>query len=126
MENFSTLTGGGFADEDLVMDGSTEIIGKLLRGMRTRNDPANDGTPADPQAIMATIEMADFEKMEQIRARAQALVDDPSTAEALKPYYRESANGRASTTNIYRRSIAPMSRLSIPTAAASNASRRAA
>jgi cation diffusion facilitator CzcD-associated flavoprotein CzcO len=84
MENFSTLTGGGYAEEDLVMDGWTEIIGKLLRGMRNRGNEA-----ADPQAIMRTLEMVDFEKMEQIRARAQALVDDPETAESLKPYYRQ-------------------------------------
>ena len=35
------------------------------------------------------MELADFEKMEQIRARADAIVEDPSTAEALKPYYRQ-------------------------------------
>jgi len=79
MENFSTLTGGGFAEEDLVQDGWTEIIGKLLRG-RGRG---GDGD------VMKTIEMADFEKMEQIRARAEAIVKDPSTAEALKPWYRQ-------------------------------------
>ena len=84
MENFSILTGGGYAEEDLVMDGWTEIIGKLLRGRF-----AADGAPADPQSIMRTLELVDFEKMEQIRARAQALVDDPATAEALKPYYRQ-------------------------------------
>lgn len=83
MENFSTLTGGGYAEEDLVMDGWTEIIGKLLRG-RSAQGPA-----ADPASIMKTLELADFEKMEQIRARAQALVDDPRTAESLKPYYRQ-------------------------------------
>jgi cyclohexanone monooxygenase len=83
MENFSTLTGGGYAEEDLVMDGWTEIIGKLLRGMRNRSEAA------DPQSIMRTLEMVDFEKMEQIRARAQAIVDDPDTAESLKPYYRQ-------------------------------------
>ncbi len=80
MENFSTLTGGGFAEEDLVQDGWTEIIGKLLR---SRN---MGGTMAD---IVRTIELADFEKMEQIRLRAQTIVQDPSTAEALKPYYRQ-------------------------------------
>ena len=37
MENFSTLTGGGYAEEDLVMDGWTEIIGKLLRGRGLAN-----------------------------------------------------------------------------------------
>ena len=80
MENFSTLTGGGFAEEDLVQDGWTEIIGKLLR---SRN---MGGSMAD---IVRTIELADFEKMEQIRERAQTIVDDPATAEALKPYYRQ-------------------------------------
>jgi cyclohexanone monooxygenase len=35
------------------------------------------------------MEVADFQKMEQIRARAQAVVDDPATAESLKPYYRQ-------------------------------------
>jgi cyclohexanone monooxygenase len=77
MENFSTLTGGGFAEEDLVQDGWTEIIGKLLRGRGAGGD------------VVKTIELADFEKMEQIRARAEAIVKDPSTAEALKPWYRQ-------------------------------------
>jgi cyclohexanone monooxygenase len=35
------------------------------------------------------MEMADFQKMEQIRARVDALVADPATAEALKPFYRQ-------------------------------------
>ena len=35
------------------------------------------------------MELADFEKMEQIRARVDELVDDPEMAEALKPYYRQ-------------------------------------
>ena len=33
--------------------------------------------------------MADYRKMNQVRARAEALVADPSTAEALKPWYRQ-------------------------------------
>src|SRR5581483_279924 len=69
--------------EDLVMDGWTEIIGKLLRGRR------GNGAAADPATIAQTIELADFEKMEQIRARAEAIVEDKETAEALKPYYRQ-------------------------------------
>lgn len=35
------------------------------------------------------MELADFEQMEKVRARAAATVDDPATAEALKPYYRQ-------------------------------------
>jgi cyclohexanone monooxygenase len=42
-----------------------------------------------PEGLAKTMEMADFEKMEQIRARAEAIVNDPDTAEALKPYYRQ-------------------------------------
>jgi cyclohexanone monooxygenase len=83
MENFSTLTTGGYAEEDLVMDGWTEIIGKFLRG-RVAN-----GEASDPESIARTMELADFEKMEQIRARAEAIVADKETAEALKPYYRQ-------------------------------------
>ena len=42
-----------------------------------------------PDGIAKTMELADFQKMEQIRARVDAIVEDPETAEALKPYYRQ-------------------------------------
>jgi cation diffusion facilitator CzcD-associated flavoprotein CzcO len=35
------------------------------------------------------MELADFRKMNQIRARVEDLVSDPATAEALKPWYRQ-------------------------------------
>ena len=35
------------------------------------------------------MELADFEKMESIRARVDTIVNDPSIAESLKPYYRQ-------------------------------------
>ena len=38
---------------------------------------------------MKTMELADFQKMEQIRARVDSIVEDPATAEALKPWYRQ-------------------------------------
>jgi cation diffusion facilitator CzcD-associated flavoprotein CzcO len=41
------------------------------------------------EEISAKVELADFQKMEQIRARVDSLVSDPATAEALKPYYRQ-------------------------------------
>ena len=37
----------------------------------------------------ATMELADFQKMNQIRARVDAIVEDKATAEALKPWYRQ-------------------------------------
>jgi cyclohexanone monooxygenase len=68
----------------MVNDGWTDIIGKLL--IMIRDEGATDLTP---EHLMATMEIADFEKMEQIRSRVDTIVADPNTAEALKPYYRQ-------------------------------------
>jgi cyclohexanone monooxygenase len=84
MENFNTLVSGGIAEEDLVNDGWTDIIRKLLVMMRQ-----NTGEAVDFGSVMQTMELADFEKMEQIRARVDAIVHDRETAESLKPYYRQ-------------------------------------
>jgi len=84
MDNFQILTAGGFADQDLVMDGWTDIIRKLLFVMQSEEQ--GDLTP---EGIEAKVEIADFMKMEEVRARVDSLVDDPETAEALKPYYRQ-------------------------------------
>jgi len=84
MENFTILTSGGLADQDLVMDGWTDIIGKLLTRLRDRN--ASQEAQRDLASVM---EMADFEKMEQIRARVDDIVADTGVAEALKPWYRQ-------------------------------------
>ncbi|MGB3476662.1 MAG: NAD(P)/FAD-dependent oxidoreductase [Mycobacterium sp.] len=72
MENFQILTAGGTADEDLVDDAWTSL---------TKQMPIVD--EGGPNAA----EMADFAKMDEIRGRVDALVDDPATAEALKPWY---------------------------------------
>ena len=82
MENFTLLTSGGFAEEDLVMDGWTDIIGKLVTRLRDRS-PGSEGD------LASILELADFEKMEQIRSRVDTIVTDPATAEALKPWYRQ-------------------------------------
>ncbi len=84
MDNFNTLVSGGFEEEDLVNDGWTDIIGKLL--VMVRNGAAGD---LSPESLSSTLELADFEKMEQIRSRVDTIVADPATAEALKPYYRQ-------------------------------------
>jgi cyclohexanone monooxygenase len=82
-ENFTMLTSGGIVGEDLVMDGWTDIIGKLLARLQDRQ---GDGPPAD---LATVLELADFDKMEQIRSRVDEIVADPATAEALKPWYRQ-------------------------------------
>jgi cyclohexanone monooxygenase len=88
MENFNTLVSGGFQDEDLVNDGWTDIIRKLLVMVRKENQ-GEEGGGFDFDKITQTMELADFQKMEQIRGRVEELVQSPETAEALKPYYRQ-------------------------------------
>jgi len=84
MENFNILVSGGQQDEDLVSDGWTDIIRSLtsIAAFRT-------GKAIAPEDIPAEMELADFRKMNQIRARVEDLVSDPATAEALKPWYRQ-------------------------------------
>jgi cyclohexanone monooxygenase len=84
MDNFNILVSGGFQDEDLVSDGWTDIIRKLL--VLARREQGADMSLED---LSRTMELADFQKMEQIRARVDSIVDDPATAEALKPWYRQ-------------------------------------
>ncbi|MDE2355927.1 MAG: NAD(P)/FAD-dependent oxidoreductase [Alphaproteobacteria bacterium] len=85
LENFTAnQTGAGPMVEDLVMDGWTDLsrrirakIGDLPRDQLT------------PQAMMAAFEDSDFEKMEEIRARADRVVQDPETARKLKAWYNQ-------------------------------------
>lgn len=84
MDNFNTLVSGGFADVDMVNDGWTEIIRNLGSMVNFKG-----GARLSPQEIAEKMELADFQKMEQVRARAEELVNDPNTAESLKPYYRQ-------------------------------------
>ncbi|MBV9514883.1 MAG: NAD(P)/FAD-dependent oxidoreductase [Mycobacteriaceae bacterium] len=81
IENFQLLTNGGEADEDLVDDAWTSITKKLPV---MRQNASTDLTPAE---IARAAELADFAKMEEIRARIDAIVTDCVTAEALKPWY---------------------------------------
>ena len=84
MTNFNVLVTGGLQDEDLVNDGWTDII----RNLATLGRP-QPGEDITPQQAAARVELADFQKMEQIRARVDELVEDPATADALKPWYRQ-------------------------------------
>ncbi|HEY9216548.1 MAG TPA: NAD(P)/FAD-dependent oxidoreductase [Phenylobacterium sp.] len=87
-ENFNTLVSGGDADEDLVHDGWTDIF-RNLTGAAAKQASAKLGrrlTGAERAELMA---LADYRKMNQVRARVEAIVKDPATAEALKPWYRQ-------------------------------------
>ena len=85
MTNFNVLVTGGFADEDLVNDGWTDIIRNLGSMVASRKSKK----ALTPDEMISNIEMADFQKMEQIRQRVDTAVEDSQTAESLKPYYRQ-------------------------------------
>jgi cation diffusion facilitator CzcD-associated flavoprotein CzcO len=85
MENFNTLVSGGAADIDLVNDGWTDII-RNLAAILPRKGAVSDDARHDVARMM---ELADFRKMNQIRARVDRVVKDKRTAEALKPWYRQ-------------------------------------
>jgi cation diffusion facilitator CzcD-associated flavoprotein CzcO len=84
LENFTANQTGGFADEDLVMDGWTD----LARRIRTK---IMSLAPEDftPEGMMAAFEDSDFEKMSEIRARVDEVVEDKETADRLKAWYRQ-------------------------------------
>jgi cation diffusion facilitator CzcD-associated flavoprotein CzcO len=84
LENFTANQAGGNADVDLVQDGWTDIARRVRAKIA--------GLPLDnrsPAAMLAAFEESDFEKMEEIRARADAIVRDPGTAQKLKAWYRQ-------------------------------------
>ena len=89
--NFATLQSGGFADEDLVKDGWTDIAKRIRdRVLAHMGDAGASGEAVTgPELIQRAYEDSDDEKMNEIRARVDAIVEDPATAEALKPWYRQ-------------------------------------
>ncbi|MEY4607561.1 MAG: hypothetical protein RLY45_2321 [Actinomycetota bacterium] len=86
LTNFVTLQTGGFADEDLVMDGWTDITLRIRSRMMQL---MAGGEAPSPELLTRAYEESDDEKMAEIRARVDAIVDDEATAEALKPWYRQ-------------------------------------
>ncbi len=87
-DNFNTLVSGGDAAEDLVHDGWTDIF-RSVTATAVKDASRQLGrrlTGAERGELMA---LADYRKMNQVRARVDAIVKDPETAAALKPWYRQ-------------------------------------
>jgi cyclohexanone monooxygenase len=80
--NFCSLLAGVPVEEDLVGDKWTSLFKNLAR-LLSRTD--NSQLSNEEMALMS--EIADFQKMNEIRDRVAATVTDPQTAEALKPWY---------------------------------------
>jgi len=67
IENFTILTSGGLADEDLVMDGWTDIIGKLLVAMRQDDADFRVASPDGATALRIALARNDKVLVELLR-----------------------------------------------------------
>ncbi|HRB04696.1 MAG TPA: NAD(P)/FAD-dependent oxidoreductase, partial [Ilumatobacteraceae bacterium] len=86
LTNFATLQTGGFADEDLVKDGWTDISTRIrdrVVGLVT------EGAEFGPDTMLRAYEESDDEKMAEIRHRVDTVVADETTAQQLKPWFRQ-------------------------------------
>lgn len=80
--NFCSILAGVPVEEDLVGDKWTSLFKNLAR-LLSRADSGQ----LSEQERGALSEIADFQKMNEIRTRVDATVTNPATAEALKPWY---------------------------------------
>jgi cyclohexanone monooxygenase len=85
MHNFNALVSGLPQEVDLVSDSWTDIMRNVCVWLIGAGMPGVDVDMAD---VAAAVELGDFQKMEELRSRIDETVEDPATAEALKPYYR--------------------------------------
>tara|TARA_B100000214_G_scaffold300490_1_gene230733 strand:+ start:2219 stop:4102 length:1884 start_codon:yes stop_codon:yes gene_type:complete len=112
-KNFETLLTGGMVKEDLVSDGWTEAF-RLLFGNLRQKAPSKmkmaswalsgifssemykqgfksymTNKVTEAMDLRNAMQMADFQKMEKVRSRADEVVKNKDTAESLKPYYNQ-------------------------------------
>lgn len=83
MMNFDLVMFGIPQDEDMVGDRWTDIWSKLSLLAQTHLKGHS------PEELAEAMQLADFQKMEEIRARVDEIVQDPAVAESLKPYYNQ-------------------------------------
>ncbi len=82
-------------EQDLICDIWTEINRNLSAEI------AAAGKEVTMEEFMGKREEMDFRVMERLRARCEALVNDPETAEALKPYYYHMCKRPLSSDEFY-------------------------
>jgi cyclohexanone monooxygenase len=86
-ENFAAVLTGQPVAQDLVADGWTDIARRIGISLMNRRPEAG---ALDMEEIMLRAEIADFQKMNEIRARVDHEVPSKrDAAEALKPWYRQ-------------------------------------
>jgi len=80
--NFCAILSGIPIEEDLVGDKWTSLFKNLSKLLSGKD---NSNVSGEEMALMS--EIADYQKMNEIRVRVSSIVSDPGTAEALKPWY---------------------------------------
>ena len=80
MDNFNVLVSGGDQPEDLVADGWTDIM-RNLTGIAAKLASRKLGRRLTKGERAELMELADYKKMNTVRARAKDIVDDEKTAE---------------------------------------------
>jgi cyclohexanone monooxygenase len=85
-ENFNILVDNANVDVDLVNDSFTDLFKRFF--MTTKAAAAALDRRLTPEEKGELQELIDFKKVHEIRARVDALVEDPNVAEVLKPWYR--------------------------------------
>jgi cyclohexanone monooxygenase len=80
--NFCAILSGIPIEEDLVGDKWTSLFKNLSKLLSGKD---NSNVSGEEMALMS--EIADYQKMNEIRTRVSTVVGDSQTAEALKPWY---------------------------------------
>ncbi|MGB1883497.1 MAG: flavin-containing monooxygenase [Gammaproteobacteria bacterium] len=82
--NFCSILSGIPQDEDLVNDRWTDLFKALAKLLAAGGD---DDMSMEEVAYMS--EIADYRKMNEIRARVESTIESADVAERLKPWYRQ-------------------------------------
>lgn len=81
MDNFLAILSRAPQSVDMVHDQWTDYWKRIVELIQETKE---SGTNEDPHDIMQRV---DYDKMNELRARIDDVIDDPETAEALKPWY---------------------------------------
>lgn len=85
--NFQRIISGLPHERDEIDDGWTELT-RLITPPKPAEVAAALGHQPDDDELNLLAELYDYKVMEKLRSRIGAIVDDPETAELLKPWYR--------------------------------------
>ncbi len=88
MDNFNSMVSGGDEDQDMVHDGWTDIF-RNLTGNAAKAAGKVLGRRLTKAERAELMELSDYRKMNSVRGRVDEIVEDTSTGERLKPWYRQ-------------------------------------